>query len=369
MSEPTLLAHFPELESRLSFASLGEFPTPVVPFGTLVPALTGKEAYIKREDESAGIYGGNKVRTLEVLFGEARRRGAARIYAVGAFGSNHALATVLHAPRVGLESGAVLFPQPPSATARDNLEHVATLADDLVVLPHWSALPFQTHRLKRRSDVPCMVMAPGGAEPLGALGYVSAALELAEQISAGVIPEPRRVVVGVGSTCTSAGLLVGFRVARALGLAFARGVPRLISVRVSPWPVTSPLRITHLAYRTSALLARWLRHGEYFRFGFSELRSGLHLETRYLGLGYGRVTDEGRTAIDALGEFGNLALDTTYSAKSAAAYLRWLEEPGPSLYWATKSSRPLPPIPAGALDHAPTAVKQWLAKCPVSRHS
>ena len=83
-----------------------------------MPGSSASDAYVKREDESAEVYGGNKVRTLEFLFGEALARGARRIYSTGAFGSNHAAATVLHAPRVGLESGALLFPQPPSRTAR-----------------------------------------------------------------------------------------------------------------------------------------------------------------------------------------------------------------------------------------------------------
>ena len=58
---------------------------------------------------------------------------------------------------------------------------------------------------------------PGGATALGALGYVSAGLELAQQIARHELPVPRRVIVGVGSTCTSAGLLVGLALAGHLG--------------------------------------------------------------------------------------------------------------------------------------------------------
>lgn len=54
----------------------------------------GAPFFIKRDDVSSPIYGGNKVRTLEALFGRARAAGVRRIYSTGAFGSNHALAAV-----------------------------------------------------------------------------------------------------------------------------------------------------------------------------------------------------------------------------------------------------------------------------------
>src|SRR5690606_25477518 len=177
-------------------------------------------------------------------------------YATGAYGSNHAVATALHAPRVGLSTGALLFSQPRSWAALENLRVVLSTAGRVVALPHWSALPLAMWSAGRRRFESPVVMAPGGATPWGALGYVSAALELAKQVESGALPAPRRVVVGVGSTCTSAGLLVGFELAFRRGLGFRRAPPELIAVRVTPWPITSRYRIGALAERTSCLLAR-----------------------------------------------------------------------------------------------------------------
>ncbi len=103
-----------ELASSASFdwLELGDFPTRIDRV-----ELGRGELYVKRDDLSSPVYGGNKVRTLETLFGEAKARGVTRIYSTGAFGSNHATAMVLHAPRVGLETGVILFPQPESAAA------------------------------------------------------------------------------------------------------------------------------------------------------------------------------------------------------------------------------------------------------------
>lgn len=361
--------HVPRLASEISVVDLGTLPTRVEPLSHLIPEFANSEGYVKRDDESADVYGGNKVRTLEFLFGQALRQGAQRIYATGAFGSNHAAATVLHAGRVGLQSGAILFPQPPSGAARENFALVMTRAHDAVLLPHWSALPLGVAWMKQIGGARVSVMPPGGAIPLGALGYVSAALELAEQVARGELPEPARIVLGVGSTCTSAGLLVGLRVARSLGLAFRTRLPEVVAVRVSPWPVTSPRRITWLAYRTARLLSRLAREAR-FEFSFAELGSGLRLDPRFIGAGYGRVTNEGLDAIRRFADFGAQGLDTTYSAKSAAGFLRALSEyPGPTVYWATKSSRQVPAPNPSALDGLPRAARRFLARCPCADSS
>ncbi len=84
---------------------------------------------------SSAVYGGNKVRTLELLLGQARALGHTRVLATGAFGSNHALATALHAPQVGLTPSALLFPQPVSEAAFLNLRALAESGAQLHALP------------------------------------------------------------------------------------------------------------------------------------------------------------------------------------------------------------------------------------------
>jgi D-cysteine desulfhydrase len=320
------------------------------------------QVYVKRDDISSPIYGGNKVRTLESLFGSALAQGCTQVVAVGAYGSNHAVATVLHAPRASLGSGAIVFPQPVSDTARDNLRVTAVRANELHPLWHWSAVPFAMWSLRRRlrgQERNALVMPPGGANPIGALGYVSAALELADQVRAAELPAPGQIVLGVGSTCTSAGLLLGCALATRLGIGF-RVRPQVVSVRVTPWPVTSRFRIISLALRTAELLRR-LSGDDRFAFSKAELGQGLQIDGRFLGAGYGKITNEGLQAMQTLAPWGPQALDTTYGAKSAAGLLaRMAITTGPIVYWATKSSVPLPSIPDADLARAPASVLNWL---------
>jgi D-cysteine desulfhydrase len=365
---PAARARFPRLEERLRLAELGAYPTPVEPLDPLARELGRGEGelYAKRDDRSSLVYGGNKVRTLEVLFGEALAIGAPRVIATGAYGSNHALATVLHAPRVGLSPGVALFPQP--ATKASVLGLAWTLANttNIVDVFHWATLPFRIARLglrARRPDERALVMMPGGATPLGALGYVLAAFELAAQVRAGELPAPRRIYVGVGSNATTAGLLLGLVLASKAGIGFTRP-PEVVAVRVTPWPVTSRLRILGLAERTARLLAD--RSGDRTAVVTPrEIAPFLEVTGRYLGRGYARPTPEGLAAIDLFQKLGLFELDTTYSAKAVSAFIdaaRDKHVEGPLLYWSTRSTAALPPVRPEQFSHAPERMKRWLKK-------
>ncbi|HEY3493288.1 MAG TPA: pyridoxal-phosphate dependent enzyme [Polyangiaceae bacterium] len=354
-----LASFWPALRGRLETRALGDFPTPVERVPVLEQELGAAPLYLKRDDLSSPVYGGNKVRTLEYLFGVARAEGAKTIFATGAYGSNHAVATVLHAARAGLEPGAILFPQPYSWAALENLRVSLVRARSLSVLPHWSLVPYAIWRA--RSAVQS-VMLPGGATPDGALGYVAAALELAEQVANGTLEAPRWVVVGIGSTCTTAGLLVGFAHAARLGLGF-RVPPRVLAVRVTPWPVTSRSRILGLAARTSARLAE-LASDPSLRLERTLLSPLLALDGAELGPGYGRPSDSGLAALELFRRHELFALDTTYSSKAFAGFAKLARElrEGPLVFWSTKSTAPLPNVTPDELAAAPARARRWLAR-------
>lgn len=387
LDDVALFRHLPALRGRIPWVRLGDWPTPVEPLhlpGSRAPGAP--LVYVKREDRSSPRYGGNKIRTLEPVLGCALKQGATTVWATGAYGSNHALATVLHARHLGLEPGAALFPQPRSTPARANLAALLSAHPALMRLPTVAALPLAMSWLRRQPGA--FVMAPGAASPRGALGALSAALELAEQVAAGVCPAPARIVLAVGSTCTTAGLLAGLHLAARLGIAFRTGVPAVTAVRVTPWPITSPTRIALLAWRTLRALARLVASasGVPPRPGGSggpeypespaptlwyplvhpsslvRLSASLTVDRRFLGGGYGRATAPGHRAMHVFEHAGGPPLDVVYSAKSGAALLDLLSRGtrGPLLFWATKSSAPLPRSGSDEIARAPRALRRWL---------
>lgn len=365
-----LFRRLPELRGVVPWAPLGVWPTPVQHVQqranapkTLQPWGKSQisELWVKREDLSSPVYGGNKVRTVEAHAGWALANGKPMLWSTGAFGSNHATATLLHAPRVGLRGGALLFAQPASKTAHANLRAMAAAGGKIVPLLSPASLPWAILSRRWRGD---HVMTPGGATPIGALGHVSAGLELAEQVEAGNLPAPRTIYLAVGSTCTSAGLLVGLHLAAKLGIGFGPGkaaVPQLRPVRVTPWPFTSTAAVLWLARWTNRRLGELLGRDNAVDPGC--LAETVAVVGGYLGRGYGYPTTAGDEAITWMHDAGGPHLDSVYSGKSGAAMLAHAAATeGPCLFWATKSTAELPTPTDDQLAALPPRMRRWLNK-------
>ena len=97
------LSRFP----RLHFAHL---PTPLEPMERISKALGGPNLWIKRDDSSCPLYGGNKPRKLEFVIGRALARGSRRLITTGALGTNHGLATTILGREAGLKTTLVTRP-------------------------------------------------------------------------------------------------------------------------------------------------------------------------------------------------------------------------------------------------------------------
>jgi D-cysteine desulfhydrase len=203
-------------------------------------------------------------------------------------------------------------------------------------------------------------MLPGGAVPLGALGHVGAAFELAQQVKAGKSPWPRHVLIACGSTCTVAGMLAGLFMARKLGLC-PEALPQVHALRVTPWPVTAAGRIVGLAKRTAQLIEKL--GGPSLGVSTRAYRSILKVHGRYLGWGYGKPTSAGLAVIKAHAGQVAFPLETTYSSKAVAGLIDlapWLD--GPLVFWSTKSGSSLPPLDTSRIEAAPSHVCRWLQK-------
>ena len=97
---------FEQLHALLSQkprANLGFFPTPLYKLDRLSERL-GVNLYVKRDDFSGmSLFGGNKIRKLEYLLGDAKEKGCDTVFTYGATQSNHAMQTVTACRRLGME--------------------------------------------------------------------------------------------------------------------------------------------------------------------------------------------------------------------------------------------------------------------------
>src|SRR4051812_7896772 len=103
---PLLFKSAPHLAENngISWIPLVNGPTPVHRFDGASEWLGHSRLYIKREDATDSLYGGNKVRNLEFLLGTALARGAQRVATVAPYGSNFVAAMAAQTKRIGMPS-------------------------------------------------------------------------------------------------------------------------------------------------------------------------------------------------------------------------------------------------------------------------
>jgi D-cysteine desulfhydrase len=300
---------WPELSKRLPRAPLCALPTPVTRAEKLEAELGCGPLYVKHDERSAALYGGNKPRKLEWILGAALARGRTRILTTGALGTNHGLATALYARSVGLRCELVLVPQPVTDAVRRRQAELRAAGATVFLarnVAHAAALV-----LLRLARHPRTVYLPtGGSNPTGVVGAIEAGLELAAQVRAGALPPPARVYVALGSGGTAAGLAAGFALA---GLS-ARTVAVLVTDIVPP----SHAKLVRLARAALRCLAR--AGAELDPDALAGTASGaLEVERAHVGPGYGHATAEASTMAALALERAGVELDPTYTAKALAA--------------------------------------------------
>lgn len=184
-------------------------PTPIEKMERLSRDFKGIEVYIKRDDLTGLAFGGNKARKLEFLFGEGKKRGCQTVITQGGEQSNHARMTAAAAAKMGWEAILVLQGNPPS-----QFQGNVFLDELLGARIIWTEGEKRSEIVKREMErleeqgKKVLNIPTGGSTPLGSLGYVQAAEEIAQQekeldVSFDYILAP------AGSGGTHAGLLMG----------------------------------------------------------------------------------------------------------------------------------------------------------------
>jgi D-cysteine desulfhydrase len=298
---------FPGLD--LGHVRLGAGPTPVRRLEESLVGRDGVEVWLK--DEGAfgdGPWGGNKVRKLEWILPEAQRRGERVLFSVGGIGTHWGLTLATYSRRLGLETLLGLVDQPVDDHVREQLARLLTSGAEIHRFASTrrlkAAAPWLLWRGHRGRRLPWYLPA-GGSNAFGATAYVEVALEIADQVAAGELPEPAVVAVPVGSGGTVAGLALGLRLA---GLR-----SRVLGVVVNDaLPLDGPA-MAGLVGRTADLLT------ERGASGLPRITpDDLDLRADWLGRTYGDPTPASVAAVRDAEEAG-LTLEPVYTGKTLAA--------------------------------------------------
>jgi len=286
--------------------SLAPLPTPLDPLPRLAEAIGDVELYVKRDDLTGLAFGGNKVRYMEFLLAEAAQRGATTVISGSNAHANLPRLVASACARLGFTCHMLLRGTAPS-TLDGNLLIYALLggrarfvADDAYhrdfarLASEWAA---ELEAAGERVFIYDDVESTSNTVSLAALGYVSAALELEEQLETrGWRPD---FIYLCSSMTTQAGLAVG---SRALGSAH-----QLVGVSARDRNAAST--IAGIATRAAGLLELDLR------FDTADITN----VDDYIGGLYGKPTSESMQATLLAAHTEGLLIDPIYTGKAMAA--------------------------------------------------
>lgn len=281
---------------------LGHWPTPLEPCHRLREEVGGPLVWLKRDDCSGLAVGGNKTRKLEYLLGAALAQGCSGVVTFGALQSNHARQTAAACARAGLTCDLVLTRAVPRTdehylhSGNLLLDHLLGARLHVVDDPDAAFVTFaELLEVAAAAGRQLYGIVPGGSDPVGTLGYVHAALELAGQVHRRGI-EVGRIVLAASTAGTAAGLAVGAQLAD-------WSVP-IEAVCVYHDAEQTGAELEGLLVSTAAALGEaW--HGP-----------RVELTDDALGDGYGIPTESSRRAIELLARTEGVLLDPVYTAKA-----------------------------------------------------
>jgi D-cysteine desulfhydrase len=316
MTHYALFKKYPGLENKLLREELGNWPTPLQPLEKLTAYLGGPAVYIKRDDLSSSLYGGNKVRKLELILAKAKAKGSREIITAGGLGSHHILATAALGNRSGYRVRGLFFCQPVTDHVKKNLLLNQYFGTEMHFVKDYYGLVrgYLWHYIFGLSSgkKPLLLM-PGGSNSLTTIGYVNCLLEIADQLAGLKLPKPDALFAAAGTGGTAAGLLAGLQLENQFALT------NLHAVRVVQPAILSKERICKLAATSLKLLARLEEQVD--PVSASAMDQQLTLEDGYLGEGYGFSSPKTREACQLFNDLEGIELEECYTAKAAAALI------------------------------------------------
>ena len=341
--------------ARFPRARLGHAPTPIDAALNLGGAL-GIDLYIKRDDCTGLALGGNKVRQLEFHFGEALAQGADTVLVTGAVQSNLVRIAAAAARRLGMAihiqledrvegmddryraSGNLLLDRLLGATLHAFPEGEDEAAAD-------AAMEVRAETLAAEGRKPYVIYSAPGHAPLGGLGYVAAAEEIADQArTLGVAFDA--VVCASGSALTHAGLLVGLQ-------ALGERAP-VLGICVRRAAAGQGARVARVASALAAMIDR----PDAFDAGDVDVSDAVHPP------GYGRLNEAVREAMALAARREGLLLDPVYTGKAMAGLIAHVRSgriaPGSQVLFVHTGGQP-------ALFAYADSLGPWLSEAPDGR--
>ena len=294
---------------HLPKASLLSGPTPLEKAAKLSKLLGGPTIYLKRDDMTGIGLGGNKVRKLEYLLGDALARNCNTAVTTAALQSNFLRIFTAACNRCGIRPVVFMRGVPEVPTGNylctmllgAELHYVQT--EDPYSGDTIQAMQDYALKEEQEGNNVCLIHLGTFSGPLATVGYIAGAEELFGQARELGI-DPAAIYAPAGSGGTHAGLLAG---ARLLG----RGT-QIFGISVNVDAVTLANNI-HVMMKQAISLV-----GAETEIPLSDIA----ISGDFIHPGYGQANAEGAEAIRIMAETEGHLLDPIYAGKALAALIR-----------------------------------------------
>lgn len=282
-------------------------PTPVALMKGFSARLgPGQRAWVMRDDLTGFALGGNKIRKLEYILGDALEKKVDSLVAVGACSFTRNAAAAGRA--LGLDVHLLIAGQEADQNplSRDYLASVGAqmhyVPDDESLLPRQRDL-VESLRAGGRN---VRELTPGGSDTIGTLAYIEAFAEIIESMTRlGVVFD--RIFHASGSAATQAGLVLGQAISR-------RDDLRVVGIAISQPAAVQTKRVADLAAATATKL------------GLDFDPSTVIIDDRYLGDGYPIPSPESEAAVEEFARRDGLLFDPIYVGKVGAALIGYARD-------------------------------------------
>jgi 1-aminocyclopropane-1-carboxylate deaminase/D-cysteine desulfhydrase-like pyridoxal-dependent ACC family enzyme len=307
MNTPALsISELRKVVAKLPRLDLAHLPTPLEEAPRFAERIGASRLFIKRDDCTGLLFGGNKTRHNEFLLAEALRQGADLVVWGAGVQSNNCRQTAAACAKLGLECRLYLTRAAHNDDVQGNLllDHLMGAKVEIVDLPMGPDLDnfINAKAAEFRAagrNVYSWDRVKG--RPIAAVSYALCLAEIMEEMAErGLKPD---VVYVSAAGATGAGVALGKAV-----LGFTGTVRLVLPIR---WPWNVREDMAEVANQTAALLG--LPHRLTAR--------DIEASEDFVGPAYGTITPEGRTAMDLLARTEGILLDPVYTSKAMAALI------------------------------------------------
>jgi len=289
---------------------LGLFPTPLQEMRRLTKKLRGPHLFIKRDDLSGFLLGGNKTRKLEFLLPDIMEKDADIVITTGGVQSNWVAQLAAVARNINVEVLLVLRGMKPKNLQGNYLvdrilgakikfvnismdeyrQNITGIIEEIA----------ENYRKRRRRPY---VLPLGGSTPLSDLGWVNGAFELINQADEQDFKIDYVVVAG-GSLGTVSGLATGFKMCNS-------NVKTVCISVLSNDKDECRSKISSFSQQIANLMK--------LDFQIDEREVDIFVD--YVGPGYAERTDSSIKAIKLLAQTEGIVLDPVYTGKAMAGLI------------------------------------------------